>query len=120
MYVYKGLLVVFSLFLAYESRNVKSYYINDSRYVIVSLLSAVLLIGLGAPVSLVLSLFYIPNGAYIVAVLCIILASVCSTTILFFPKVYFIILHFNMTIVISDGLDVPRQGDICKWFSSSR
>ena len=87
MYVYKGLLVVFSLFLAYESRNVKSYYVNDSRYVIISLLSAVLLIGSGAPVSLVLSLFFIPDGAYIVAVLCVVLAAVCSTAILFVPKV---------------------------------
>lgn len=86
IYVYKGLLVVFSLFLAYESRNVKSYYVNDSRYVIISLLTAVLLIGSGAPVSLVLSLFFIPDGAYIVAVLCIILACVCSTGILFIPK----------------------------------
>lgn len=89
MYVYKGLLVVFSLFLAYESRNVKSYYINDSRYTIVALLSAVLLIGSGAPVSLVLSLFFIPNGAYVVAVFSIILASVCSMAILFVPKVQF-------------------------------
>lgn len=79
--------MVFSLFLAYESRNVKSYYVNDSRYVIISLLTAVLLIGSGAPVSLVLSLFFIPDGAYIVAVLCIILACVCSTGILFIPKV---------------------------------
>ena len=79
--------MVFSLFLAYESRNVKSYYVNDSRYVIVSMLSAVLLIGTGAPVSLVLSVFFIHNGAYIVAVLCILLACVCSAAILFIPKV---------------------------------
>ena len=85
--MYKGLLVVFSLFLAYESRNVKSYYVNDSRYVIISLLSAVLLIGSGAPVSLVLSLFFIPNAAYAVAIFCIVLSSVCSAAILFVPKV---------------------------------
>ena len=85
--MYKGLLVVFSLFLAYESRNVKSYYVNDSRYVIISLLSAVLLIGSGAPVSLVLSLFFIPDAAYTVAVICIVLSSVCSAAILFIPKV---------------------------------
>ncbi|XP_065918423.1 gamma-aminobutyric acid type B receptor subunit 1-like [Dysidea avara] len=86
VYVYKGLLVVFSLFLAYESRNVKAYYVNDSKHVIFALLSAVLLIGSGGPVSLVLALFFIPNGAYIVAVIPIVLACVCSTGILFVPK----------------------------------
>lgn len=46
--------------------------------------------------SLVLSLFFIPNGAYIVAVIPIVLACVCSTGILFVPKVsvmIFILLH---------------------------
>lgn len=111
---------MFSLFLAYESRNVKSYYVNDSRYVIISLLSAVLLVGSGAPVSLVLSLLFIPSGAYIVAVLSILIASVCSTAILFVPKVQpFNLFILSKQIVTLDGLDVSREDDILHWFSPS-
>ena len=44
--------------------------------------------------SLVLSLFFIPNGAYIVAVIPIVLACVCSTGILFVPKVSNLCINF--------------------------
>lgn len=114
--MYKGLLVVFSLFLAYESRNVKAFYLNDSKHVIIALLATVLLVGSGAPVSLVLALFFIPNGAYVVAVVPIILSCVCSAGILFVPKVkYFLASVWNTryTPSLSDGVAVQREGFIC-------
>ena len=86
LYVYKGLLVVFGLFLAYESRNVKYFYINDSRFV--TMYIVVILVGIGAPLSLVLAVHYFIDSAYGLAVFMITAASISCLLILYIPKVY--------------------------------
>ena len=68
LYVYKGLFVVFGLFLAYESRNVKYIYINDSRFVSITMYIVVILVGIGAPLSLVLAVHLFHDTAYALAV----------------------------------------------------
>ena len=87
LYVYKGLLVVFGLFLAYESRNVKYTQINDSRFVSITMYIVVILVGIGAPLSLVLAVHYFIDAAYMLAVLMIIAACMCCLLILYIPKV---------------------------------
>ena len=87
LYVYKGLLVIFGLFLAYESRNVKYLYLNDSRFVSVAMYLVVILIGITAPLSLVLGTQYFIDAAYGLSVMMIVLASMCCLLILFIPKV---------------------------------
>ena len=87
LYVYKGLLVVFGLFLAYESRNVKYFYINDSRFVSITMYIVVILVGIGAPLSLVLAVHYFIDAAYALAVLMIIAACMSCLLILYIPKV---------------------------------
>lgn len=87
LYVYKGLLVVFGLFLAYESRNVKYYYINDSRFVSIAMYIVVIVVGIGAPLTLVLSQHLFINPAYALAVLMVIMATMSCLLILFIPKV---------------------------------
>ena len=87
LYVYKGLLVVFGLFLAYESRNVKYFYINDSRFVSIAMYIVVILIGISAPLSLVLADKLFIDPAYLVAVLMIVTACMCCLLFLFIPKV---------------------------------
>ena len=87
LYVYKGLLVVFGLFLAYESRNVKYFYINDSRFVSITMYIVVILVGIGAPLSLVLAVHYFIDAAYMLAVLMIIAACMSCLLILYVPKV---------------------------------
>ena len=87
LYVYKGLLVVFGLFLAYESRNVKYFYINDSRFVSITMYIVVILVGIGAPLSLVLAVHYFIDAAYMLAVLMIIAACISCVLILYIPKV---------------------------------
>ena len=87
LYVYKGLLVVFGLFLAYESRNVKYYFINDSRFVSIAMYIVVIIVGIGAPLSLVLSEHLFIDPAYALAVLMVILATMSCLLILFIPKV---------------------------------
>ena len=87
LYVYKGLLVVFGLFLAYESRNVKYFQINDSRFVSITMYIVVILVGIGAPLSLVLAVHYFIDAAYMLAVLMIIAACMSCLLILYIPKV---------------------------------
>jgi gamma-aminobutyric acid type B receptor len=86
LYVYKGLLVVFGLFLAYESRNVKYYYINDSRFTSIAVYIVVIVVGIGAPLSLVLSEHLFIDPAYSLTVLMVILATMACLLILFIPK----------------------------------
>ncbi len=87
LYVYKGLLVVFGLFLAYESRNVKYYYINDSRFVSIAMYIVVILVGIGAPLSLVLAVHFFTDAAYSLAVFMVIASALSCMLIIFIPKV---------------------------------
>ena len=97
LYVYKGLLVIFGLFLAYESRNVKYHYLNDSRFVSVAMYLVVILIGITAPLSLVLSTQFFIDAAYGLSVFMIVLAVLCCLLVLFIPKVQQI-LHRIFTV----------------------
>ena len=101
LYVYKGLLVVFGLFLAYESRNVKYFYINDSRFVSITMYIVVILVGIGAPLSLVLAALYATDAAYEVAVLTIITACFCTLSILYIPKVSCLTAHVQDVVFVS-------------------
>ena len=99
LYVYKGLLVVFGLFLAYESRNVKYYYINDSRFTSIAVYIVVIVVGIGAPLSLVLSEHLFIDPAYSLTVLMVILATMACLLILFIPKVYhYYSTHFFLSV----------------------
>ena len=89
LYVYKGLLVVFGLFLAYESRNVKYYFINDSRFTSIAVYIVVIVVGIGAPLSLVLSEHLFIDPAYALTVLMVIMATLSCLLILFIPKVLY-------------------------------
>ncbi len=87
LYVYKGLLAIFGLFLAYESRNVKYLYLNDSRFVSITMYIVVILIGVSAPISLVLSEERLVDASYGLAVFIITLACTSCVLILYIPKV---------------------------------
>ena len=85
--MYKGLLVVFGLFLAYESRNVKYFKINDSRFVSIAMYIVVILIGIGAPLSLVLSVYQFADPAYALSVFMIVASTMSCLLIIHVPKV---------------------------------
>ena len=79
--------MVFGLFLAYESRNVKYYYINDSRFVSIAMYIVVILVGIGAPLSLVLAVHFFTDAAYGLAVFMVIASALSCMLIIFVPKV---------------------------------
>lgn len=55
IYGFKGLILVFGLFLAYETRSIKVKQINDSRYVGMSIYNVVVLCLITAPVTMVIA-----------------------------------------------------------------
>lgn len=79
--------MIFGLFLAYESRNVKYHYINDSRFVSISVYIVVILVGIGAPLSLVLAVHFFIDPAYGLAVFMIIVSCMACLLIIYVPKV---------------------------------
>ena len=87
LYLFKGVVVLFGLFLAYETRNVIYKYLNDSKYVSIATYVVVVAVGICAPMSLVLAQNWFLHIAYVVSVMLINVACISCLLILFIPKV---------------------------------
>lgn len=85
VYGYKGLLLIFGLFLAYETRSVKLKQINDSRLVGMSVYNVVVLCMITGPVSLVISNQVNAHFAFIAFT--IIFCCFLSMALVFAPKI---------------------------------
>lgn len=86
VYVVKGILLFYGLFLAYETRNVHYEHLNDSRMIGVSVYNCVVMSLLGGISRIVLSLnFY--ELSYGITVTCIIFPSLGTLFLIFLPKV---------------------------------
>ncbi|XP_042907012.1 gamma-aminobutyric acid type B receptor subunit 1 isoform X3 [Parasteatoda tepidariorum] len=82
---YKGLLLIFGIFLAYETRSVKIKHLNDSRLVGMSIYNVVVLCLITAPVTLVINSQADATFAFVA--LAIIVCSFLSMALIFIPKV---------------------------------
>ncbi|XP_053601237.1 gamma-aminobutyric acid type B receptor subunit 1 isoform X2 [Plodia interpunctella] len=91
MYGYKGLVLVFGLFLAYETRSVKIRSINDSRYVGMSIYNVVVLCLITGPVTLVIASQQDASFAFVS--LAIVFCCFLSMALIFIPKVIEVIRH---------------------------
>ncbi|XP_068233244.1 gamma-aminobutyric acid type B receptor subunit 1 isoform X1 [Palaemon carinicauda] len=91
LYSYKGLLLIFGLFLAYETRSVKLKQINDSRLVGMSIYNVVVLCLITAPVTLVISAQQ--DAAFAFVSLAIIFCCFLSMALVFVPKILEVIRH---------------------------
>ncbi|XP_012146878.1 gamma-aminobutyric acid type B receptor subunit 1 isoform X2 [Megachile rotundata] len=85
MYSYKGIILVFGLFLAYETRSIKVKQINDSRYVGMSIYNVVVLCLITAPVTMVIASQQDASFAFVA--LAIIFCCFLSMALIFVPKV---------------------------------
>lgn len=85
LYGYKGLLLIFGIFLAYETRSVKIKQLNDSRLVGMSIYNVVVLCLITAPVTLVISSQQDATFAFVA--LAIIFCSFLSMALVFVPKI---------------------------------
>lgn len=85
MYGFKGLILVFGLFLAYETRSIKVKQINDSRYVGMSIYNVVVLCLVTAPVAMVIASQQDASFAFVS--LAVIFCCFLSMLLIFVPKV---------------------------------
>ncbi|XP_064213785.1 gamma-aminobutyric acid type B receptor subunit 1 isoform X3 [Tribolium castaneum] len=89
IYAYKGLVLIFGLFLAYETRSVKVKQINDSRYVGMSIYNVVILCLITAPVTMVIASQQDASFAFVA--LAIVFCCFLSMALIFVPKFYQVI-----------------------------
>ena len=85
IYGYKGVVLVFGLFLAYETRSIKVKQINDSRYVGMSIYNVVVLCLITAPVTLVIASQQ--DAVFAFVALAVIFCCFLSMALIFVPKV---------------------------------
>ncbi|VEN35514.1 unnamed protein product, partial [Callosobruchus maculatus] len=91
VYAYKGLVLIFGLFLAYETRSLKVKQINDSRYVGMSIYNVVILCLITAPVTMVIASQQDASFAFVA--LAIVFCCFLSMALIFVPKVIEVIRH---------------------------
>jgi len=84
-YTFHSLLLIFGLFLAFETRKVSIPALNDSRFIGISVYNVVLLCAVGVPVSFFTNTHPTVSFSLICAV--ILFCTTLTLGILFFPKV---------------------------------
>ncbi|EDO41841.1 predicted protein [Nematostella vectensis] len=86
MYVYKGVLLLYGVFLAYETRNVIYAHLNDSRVIGICVYNVVVLSVVGAFLSIILQHDNY-EVMFMVLSVCIIFPATATICLLLFPKV---------------------------------
>lgn len=87
IFCYKGLLLVFGLFLAYETRSVKLRQLNDSKLVGMCIYNVAIMCFITGPVSLVNLMRQQANYHYLFVSITIIFCCSLSMILIFIPKV---------------------------------
>ncbi|CAH1249664.1 GABBR2 [Branchiostoma lanceolatum] len=85
IFVYKGLLLIFGCFLAWETRHVNIPALNDSKYIGMSVYNVVIMCVIGAGISFVIK--DRQNEAFVLTSLFIILCTTITLCLVFVPKV---------------------------------
>nr|XP_006817895.1 PREDICTED: gamma-aminobutyric acid type B receptor subunit 1-like [Saccoglossus kowalevskii] len=87
IYIYKGILILFGIFLAWETRKVEIPGLNDSRQIGFSVYNVMVMSVLGVTITSVLDLQQIDIRYSIVAV-CIIVCTSTTLALVFVPKIW--------------------------------
>ncbi|XP_022094222.1 gamma-aminobutyric acid type B receptor subunit 2-like isoform X2 [Acanthaster planci] len=85
IYIYKGVLMIFGLFLAWETRHVSIPALNDSKYIGSSVYNVVIMCVLGVALSSVIK--DNPNASYGLVSVFILFCSTVTLCLVFVPKV---------------------------------
>lgn len=93
-YAFHSLMLVFGLFLAFETRKVTIAVLNDSRFIGISVYNVVLLCAIGVPVSYISS-----NPTIGFCLICAVILFCTSVTlsVLFIPKVGLLFIPLSVT-----------------------
>ncbi|XP_046849982.1 gamma-aminobutyric acid type B receptor subunit 2-like isoform X2 [Xenia sp. Carnegie-2017] len=85
--IYKGLLIVFGIFITWETRNVSFPGLNDSKYIGMCVYNIFITIAVILPLKL-LAFKTNVNVSYIVVTSSIMLCTTLTLVLMFFPKLY--------------------------------
>ena len=87
LFIYKGLLLLFGLFLAWETRNVSIPALNDAKYIGMSVYNVFVLVTIGVIVAVALDGSKYHEAKYAISSLCHILCTTATLLLVFVPKV---------------------------------
>ena len=87
LFAYKGILLLFGLFLAWETRNVSIPALNDSRYIGMSVYNVAVLSIIGAIVAFAMDGSVNYEALYAISSLCLIVCTSVTLLLVFVPKV---------------------------------
>ncbi|XP_025087523.1 gamma-aminobutyric acid type B receptor subunit 2-like isoform X6 [Pomacea canaliculata] len=85
IYAYKGLLLAFGCFLAWETRHVSIPALNDSKYIGLSVYNVVIMCTCGAAVTFVIK--DQPTHSFVIIAVFIIFATTATLCLVFVPKI---------------------------------
>ncbi|KRY41022.1 Gamma-aminobutyric acid type B receptor subunit 1 [Trichinella spiralis] len=88
IYSYKGILLFFGLFLAYESRKIKTKLLNDSRLISMAIYNVAILCFITAPVEIIISSK--PDASFAFFAVTVVLSTFLSMGLIFIPKIQYI------------------------------
>ncbi|XP_058959557.2 gamma-aminobutyric acid type B receptor subunit 2-like [Pocillopora verrucosa] len=88
VFTYKGLLLLFGIFLAWETRNVSIPALNDSKYIGMSVYNVFVLSIIGASVSLAFQGSVHYEAPYAILSICLIMSTSVTLLLVFVPKIY--------------------------------
>ena len=114
IYVSKGIVILYGLFLAYETRNVIYAHLNDSRVIGICVYNVVVLSVVGAFLSLILD-YKNYKEMYIVMSICIIFPAVTTICLMMFPKVSYYIQYFGVRGQLWDLVDAIVRLYVTSW-----
>ncbi|XP_033742389.1 gamma-aminobutyric acid type B receptor subunit 2-like [Pecten maximus] len=106
-YAFKGLLLVFGVYMAWETRNVKIPVLNDSQYIGLNVYNVVLMSSIVVVLSNILS--DQPTMAYILESAFVLLSTSVTLCLLFVPKIYAILTCKGDPVVVSSGIVVEDK-----------
>ncbi|XP_033112955.1 gamma-aminobutyric acid type B receptor subunit 2-like isoform X2 [Anneissia japonica] len=110
VYTYKGLLLLFGVFLAWETRKVKIPALNDSNYIALSVYNVVMLSVIAVAVSSLVKQPQLVTITFTLVTGCLLTTATATLALLFIPKVIAVRSnHLGDPISTSVGLETRGQ-----------
>lgn len=104
IYAYKGMLLIFGAFLAWETRNVSIPALNDSKHIGLSVYNVFIMCVMGAAIALVLS--DQKDAVFVLISIFIMFCTTVTLILVFVPKVKsfltFFSINFPLTFISLD------------------
>ncbi|WAQ99650.1 GABR2-like protein, partial [Mya arenaria] len=112
LYAYKGLLLIFGLYMAWETRHVKIPALNDSRYIGMNVYNVVIMSVLVVTLSNILS--HQPTLAYVMESSFMLISTTTTLCLLFVPKIYALMTSKGEPVIAASGITVDAN---CRRFA---